>query len=188
MEIIHINTLPTCGLCGCPIHSASHIIYTFTISPDEVFNRTCNRSMVFVKRNNIEDPNMVIGKDSEDFFNDLFDVALSDLLILFARWQKVSQIESSNDHKIYDIDGNEVEYNAWIKDVQTGDYQVSLILSKVNDTTVLQGLNTFATDFIIKRILEQFYGADFLSEQAKQRLVDILNYRTDKIKIKTSPL
>ena len=89
MSIVNINTLPTCGIHGCEIHAASHSIYTFGIDPEEVFSRTCNRSLVFAKRNGIEDPNLVIGKDSRDFFNDWLDMALAELQLVQSRFQHV---------------------------------------------------------------------------------------------------
>jgi hypothetical protein len=187
MSIININTQPTCGLTGCEIHAASHSIYSFDIDPDQVFNRTCNRSLVYTKRNGITDPNMVIGKDSVDFFNDYLDMALAELQLQFARWQRVEDIENPADGKIYDVDGNEVEFDPWLKDTETGAFQVSLILTRINDKTVIPALTPLATDFLIKHILEQFYGVDFGSMATMQRIVDTLNYQAKPIRLKTSP-
>ena len=186
MSIVNINTLPTCGIHGCEIHAASHSIYTFGIDPEEVFSRTCNRSLVFAKRNGIEDPNLVIGKDSRDFFNDWLDMALAELQLRFARWQRVEDI-TAPDGKIYDVDMHEVEFNPWLHDTATGNFQVSLILTRVNDQTVIGALNPLATDFLIKKVLEQFYGQDFGSMATMQRITDVLNYQSRPIKIKTSP-
>lgn len=186
MSIVNINTLPTCGIHGCEIHAASHSIYTFDIDPEEVFNRTCNRSLVFTKRNGVTDPNLVIGKDSRDFFNDLLDMALAQLQLQFARWQREQDILAP-DGKIYDVDGNEVEFNPWLQDVETGAYQVSLILTKVNDRTVITALSPLCTDYLIKYILTEFYGEDFGAAAVMKRITDTLNYQSKPVRIKTSP-
>lgn len=200
MSIKYINTLPTCGIHGCPIHAASHCIYTFDISPEEIFSRTCNRSLVHAKRNGTEDPNLVIGKDSRDFFNDWLDMALANLQLQFARFQREEDIISS-DGKIYDTDGNEVEFNPWMTDTETGDYQVSLILTKANDKNVVAALPPLVADYLIKYVLEQFYGeattvsgargirysVDFDWRGALQRITDVLNYQAAPARIKTSP-
>ena len=151
-----------------------------------MFSRTCNRSRFYAKRSGVTDPNLVIGKDSRDFFNDFLDVALAELLLQFARWQRVADI-TSPDGKIYDTEGNEVEYDPWLKDTDTGCYQVSLILNRVNDRTVITALVPLATDFLIKHILEQFYGGDFGSAATMQRIVDTLNYQAQPVRLKTSP-
>ena len=186
MSIVNINTLPTCGLHGCPIHAASHSIYTFEIDPEEIFNRTCNRSLVHARRNGVDDPNLVFGKDSRDFFNDWLDMGLAELQLAFARIQRVEDI-TAPDGKIYDTDGNEVEFNPWLKDTETGNYQVSLILTKVNDKTVVAALTPLVADYLIKYILGNFYATDFGGVAALQRITDVLNYQAGPVRIKTSP-
>lgn len=186
MSIININTLPTCGLTGCPIHAASHSIYSFDISPEEVFSRTCNRSLVYARRNGVDDPNLVFGKDSRDFFNDWLEMGLANLQLAFARWQRVGDI-LAHDGKIYDTEGNEVEFNSWMKDTETGHFQVSIILTKVNDKSVVAALIPLVHDYLIKYILEQFYAVDFGSAAAMQRITDTLNYQAEPVRIKTSP-
>lgn len=186
MNITYIHHQPTCGLPRCHRHQASHAVFTFDINPDEVFRRTCNRSLVIAKRSNITDPNMVFGKDSVDFFNDWFDVALSDLLLTFGRWQRVEDILSF-DGKIYDTEHQEVEFNAWLQDTDTGIYQISVISTRFQDTNMYSALSIYATDFLVRRILEEFYAIDLGSSSALQRIIDTLNYQKDKVKIKTSP-
>lgn len=187
MEIININTLPTCGLHGCRLHDARYSIYVFDLDPEEVFRRTCNRSMVYVRRKGVDDPNLVIGKDSRDFFDDHLDMALAELQMLFSRFQRAEDI-TAPDGKIYDTAGDEVEFNPWIKDTETGCYQVSIILNKVNDMTVVAALTPLVVDFLVKFILQEFYGdEDFKAASAKQRIVDNLNYQGQQVKLKTSP-
>ena len=186
MSIVNIRIQPTCGLRGCDIHADSRSIYTFDIDPEEVFSRTCNRSLVFAKRNAMEDPNLVIGKDSRDFFNDYLDMALAELQLQFARWQRAEEV-TSPDGKIYDEDGNEVEFNPWLKDTETDCFQVSLILHGTNDRTAIGALSPLATDYLIKNILERHYGVDFGSVAAMQRITDTLNYQSGPVRIKTSP-
>ena len=186
MSIININTLPTCGLHGCPIHAASHSIYSFEIDPEEIFSRTCNRSLVHARRNGVDDPNLVFGKDSRDFFNDLLDMGLAELQLAFARFQRVEEI-TAPDGKVYDTDGNEVEFDPWMRDAETGNYQVSIILGKVNDRGVVAALTPLVADALIKYILGEFYGTDFGWLVAKQRIIDTLNYQAGPVRIKTSP-
>ena len=186
MSIININTLPTCGLHGCPIHSASHSIYSFEIDPEEIFSRTCNRSLVHARRNGVDDPNLVFGKDSRDFFNDWLDMGLAELQLVFARFQREEDI-TAPDGKIYDTEGNEVEFNPWLRDTETGNYQVSVILTKVNDKNVVAALTPLVTDCLIRYILGQFYAADFGWAAAMQRITDTLNYQVAPVRIKTSP-
>ena len=134
----------------------------------------------------MDDPNLVFGKDSRDFFNDWLDMGLAELQLAFARIQRVEDI-TAPDGKIYDTDGNEVEFNPWLKDTETGNYQVSLILTKVNDKTVVAALTPLVADYLIKYILGNFYATDFGGVAALQRITDVLNYQAGPVRIKTSP-
>lgn len=160
-------------------------LWTICFQKDNLFNETSARSLYFVNNNpkiEIKSDTPVILDDDRNMFDRYLEVAVQDVLVLLARRipQSVYDYESLlakryrySDSALYD-GKNIVEFN--------------LVVGNNHDDNLLSALKIACKEFLVKKVLEQWYNADFGSEVEKGKIVHILQYRRKSVARRVRPL
>lgn len=139
--------------------------WNIEISEDEVFARCTNETLYQAYNRNEENPKgdaIVIQEDDRGQFRLYYATALSHLGMLLARRMH----DSTN-------------YN---------DGFYTLYMHDNHDDNILPILINHCYDFVVKKVMEQWYHADFGSELAKLEINHCLHYRKYPVRRRIDPL
>lgn len=146
-------------------------IWTISLSKKDLFNEVSARSMYFVKLNSKEpvtsDANVILD-DDKNLYDVMMENGIQELLTTLAR-------------RINNEDGSAL-YN------DTTTFDVSLTMGENHDSNLIAPLRVACKEFLVKKALEQWYGADFGSEAEKGKIVHLLQYRRKSPARRVRPL
>lgn len=143
--------------------------WTIEINPSEVFDRCTNESLYQAYNRAEANPKgdaVVIQEDDKGQFNIYFDAALANLQMLLARRMEEPPIE--------DASGLSVIFNLQMHDN--------------HDNSILPILTNHCYGYLVKKVLEQWYHADFGSELERLEINHCLHYRKKPVRRRVGPL
>ncbi len=139
--------------------------WTITISEDEVFSRCTNETLYQAYNRSAENPKgdaVVIQEDDRGQFSLYFSNALANLRMVLARRMDDSGLDDMTTFK--------------------------LLMHHNHDDNILPILISHCYDYVVKKVLEQWYGADLGSESAKLEINHCLHYRKHPVRRMIGPL
>jgi hypothetical protein len=139
--------------------------WTITISEDEVFSRCTNESLYQAYNRSSDNPKgdaVVIQEDDKGQFSLYFSNAIANLRMLLARRMDDSGLDDMTTFK--------------------------LLMHHNHDDNILPILISHCYDYVTKKVLEQWYGADLGSEAAKLEINHCLHYRRHPVRRMIGPL
>jgi len=145
--------------------------WNITISAREVFARCTNESLhqaYNLTRNNPKGDAVAMQGDDMGMFNMYFDNAIAELHMMLARRMEEPPVSS------FDNDSTGVTFVLHMHDN--------------HDNNMLPILITHCYEFMVKKILEQWYRADFGSAMERLEINHCLHYRKHPVRRRFSPL
>lgn len=142
------------------------------INPDEVFNRCTNESLYQAYNRAEANPKgdaVVIQEDDRGQFNRYFDAAISHLHMLLARRMEEPILDFACDN--YD-----------------GVVVFPLQMHDNHDNNMLPILINHCYEYVVKKVLEQWYHSDFGSELERLEINHCLHYRKKPVRRRIDPL
>lgn len=139
--------------------------WTIEIMENEVFSRCTNETLYQAYNRNQENPKgdgIVIQEDDKGQFRIYYSVALAHLGMLLSR-----------------------------RMTDTADYDEGLFRLQMHDNhedNILPILINHCYEFVVKKVLEQWYHADFGSELEKLEINHCLHYRKNPVRRRIGPL
>lgn len=144
------------------------------IIEDEVFARCTNESLYQAYIRTKENPKgdaIVMQEDDRPVFSVYFDNAIAHLHMLLARRM------------------NEPKYGTETGDAGAGKrITFNLKMHDNHDDNVYPMLATHCYDYVVKKVLEQWYHADFGSESERWEINHCIHYRKNPVRRRVSPL
>lgn len=140
--------------------------WTIAINADEVFSRCTNESLyqAYKRTNNQSGDALVMQEDDRSQFDVYFSVALANLQMILARRMSTQKLDTALSLTfVLDMHDN-------------------------NDDNILPILINHCYEYLVKKVLEQWYKADFGSELEKLEINHCLHYRKNPIRRRLSPL
>lgn len=144
--------------------------WVVSICENEVFSRCTNESLyqAYVRTNeNPKGDSVVMQEDDKAVFKVYFQNAISNLHMMLARRM---------DEPMWDYCGC------------GGDVTFVLKMHDNHDNNVLPMLITHCYEYVVKKVLEQWYHADFGSELEKLEINHCLHYRKNPVRRRIGPL
>ena len=141
--------------------------WDITISENEVFSRCTNESLYQAYNRAEENPKgdaIVIQDDDKGQFRIYFTAAIADLHMLLAR--RMDNVPSS----------------------YTGDVTFVLRMHDNHDDNILPMLKVHCYEYVVKRVLELWYHADFGSQLELSEVNHCLHYRKNPVRRRIGPL
>lgn len=137
------------------------------ISEDEVFARCTNESLYQAYVRTAENPKgdaVVMQDDDRSQFRLYLSVAFANLQMLLAR-----RMDSSPAYSGYDV-------------------SFTLNMHDNHDDNIKMVLKNHCYEYVVKKVLEQWYHADFGSELEKLEINHCLHYRKNPVRRRVDPL
>lgn len=141
--------------------------WTITINEDEVFSRCTNETLYQAYSRISDNPKgdaIVIKDEDRGQFNVYLSAAIANLRMLLARYMDESPIETNLS----------LTFN--------------LQMHENHDNNVLPILINHCYDYVVKKVLEQWYHADFGSELSKLEINHCLHYRKKPVRRRVGPM
>lgn len=142
------------------------------ISEDSIFAKCTNESLYQAYNRAEANPKgdaIVIQEDDKGQFRRYFDAAIASLHMLLARRMEEPILD-------YSCDGYE------------GTVMFPLKMHDNHDNNVLPMLINHCNEYVVKKILEQWYHADFGSESERLEINHCLHYRKHPVRRRIGPL
>lgn len=141
-----------------------------TINEDEVFSRCTNESLYQAYNRLADNPKgdaIVMQEDDRVQFKLYFASAIANLNMLLARRMSSPSVDFCG---------------------ECSDITFVLDMHDNHDDTVLPILISHCYDYVVKKVLEQWYRADFGSELARLEINHCLHYRKNPVRRRIGPL
>jgi hypothetical protein len=119
--------------------------------------------------------------DDKNLYNLYMDTAVQDLLVVLARRipQKTSEYKELFGSSAY---SESAIYN------DSSMLEVSLVMSENHDANLIAPLRVACKEYLVKRVLEQWYSIDFGSGEELRKVEHILHYRRKSSSRRVRPL
>lgn len=160
-------------------------LWVFSISKGKLFNEVSTRSLYFVKTKSEQpvssDANVILD-DDRNLYDRYMETAIADLLVLIGR--RIPQSRAENPTLFNWKEGD------WDEVITNDDFnlEVSLIMSINHDKNLFNGLINACKEFLVCKILEQWYSIPFGSVEQERRINHILQYRRKTLARRVRPL
>ena len=141
--------------------------WTIEINQDEVFSRCTNETLYQAYNRTANNPQgdaMAMQEDDEGQFKIYFDAAVANLHMLLARRMEEPPVDS----------GMTLSFTLQMHDN--------------HDNNMLPILTNHCYSYLVKKVLEQWYGADLGSEMEKLEINHCLHYRKHPVRRRIGPL
>jgi hypothetical protein len=153
-------------------------LWTICLDKDNLFNETSTRSLYFVKQKSEQpvtsDANVILD-DDRNLYDRYMETAIADLLVLLARRIPQSKREYPTLFNWKEGEDDSVIENCIFY------FQFSLLISENHDKHMLKPLVNACKEYLVCKVLEQWYGIDFGSATQERRISHILHYRRKTI-------
>ena len=159
-------------------------VWTISLDKGSLFTETSARSMYFIKLNSKEQvtsDSPVILDDDRGLFDIYMETAVQELLVILSRRipQRTSEYKELFGDSSY---SDSAIYN------DTSMLEVSLVMSSNHDNNLITALNVACKEYLIKRVLEQWYSNDFGSSSEMDKVAHILHFRRKSAARRVRPL
>lgn len=146
-------------------------VWTLTLTESEVFNRVVDESLRVAERVAGKGPVSIVTDDDKADYHRYYLTAVADLNLILAR--RTARVGGSI-----------------ITDHEAGTTTYTLPMTDNHEDQLLTALASHCLDFIIARILEQWYGVgtDFGSDAQRKNICSIIHYRRFPIERPVGPL
>lgn len=158
-------------------------LWSLNFPKTDLFDLTSANSSYFINQNKDEElrsDSLMILEDDKFLYDSYMKKAIKELIVLLSRRlpkdveDYASLFEKAQQGQAI-IDNNEK-------------LTINLIMSSNHDSNLISSLHTSCEDFLVKKVMEQWYKADFGSEDAKKDLLHILHYRRKSLARRVRPL
>lgn len=147
--------------------------WTIQINPDEVFARCVNESLYNTYRRadaNAKGDTMAMQEDDKGQFLVYFDTAIAELYMLLARRMEETPLREEGENGC------------------CGCVQFVLQMHHNHDNTILPVLINHCYTYVVKKVLEQWYLADFGSALERLEINHCIHYRKHPVRRMIGPL
>lgn len=158
-------------------------LWSLKFTKSDLFDEVSANSSYFINQNKdeaLKNDSFIILEDDKFLYNTYIQNAIKELIVLLSR--RIPQ----------DIaDYKELFAKADVTDVITDNETIlviNMIMSSNHDCNLISSLQNFCKNFLIKRVLEQWYKVDFGSEEERKNLLHILHYRRKSVARRVRPL
>lgn len=144
--------------------------WTIEINKDEVFSRCTNESLYQTYRRasgNESAEATTMQDDDKGIFNMYFENAIANLHMMLAR---------------------RIDERMWDNTGTCSDITFYLLMHDNHDNNMLPILINHCYDYVVKKVLEQWYHADFGSELVRLEINHCLHYRKNPVRRRVRPL
>ena len=141
--------------------------WKITINEDEVFSRCTNETLYQAYSRISENPKgdaIVIKDEDRGQFNVYLSAAVANLRMLLARYMNESSIETNLG------------------------LSFELQMHENHDNNVLPILINHCYEYVVRKVLEQWYHADFGSELSRLDILHCLHYRKNPVRRRVGPM
>ena len=141
--------------------------WKITINEDEVFSRCTNETLYQAYSRMSENPKgdaIVIKDEDRGQFNVYLSAAVANLRMLLARYMNESSIETNLG------------------------LSFELQMHENHDNNVLPILINNCYEYVVRKVLEQWYHADFGSELSRLDILHCLHYRKNSVRRRVGPM
>ena len=141
--------------------------WKITINEDEVFSRCTNETLYQAYSRISENPKgdaIVIKDEDRGQFNVYLSAAVANLRMLLARYMNESSIETNLG------------------------LSFELQMHENHDNNVLPILINNCYEYVVRKVLEQWYHADFGSELSRLDILHCLHYRKNSVRRRVGPM
>lgn len=141
--------------------------WKITINEDEVFSRCTNETLYQAYSRMSENPKgdaIVIKDEDRGQFNVYLSAAVANLRMLLARYMNESSIETNLG------------------------LSFELQMHENHDNNVLPILINHCYEYVVRKVLEQWYHADFGSELSRLDILHCLHYRKNPVRRRVGPM
>ena len=141
--------------------------WKITINEDEVFSRCTNETLYQAYSRMSENPKgdaIVIKDEDRGQFNVYLSAAVANLRMLLARYMNESSIETNLG------------------------LSFELQMHENHDNNVLPILINNCYEYVVRKVLEQWYHADFGSELSRLDILHCLHYRKNPVRRRIGPV
>ena len=141
--------------------------WKITINEDEVFSRCTNETLYQAYSRMSENPKgdaIVIKDEDRGQFNVYLSAAVANLRMLLARYMNESSIETNLG------------------------LSFELQMHENHDNNVLPILINNCYEYVVRKVLEQWYHADFGSELSRLDILHCLHYRKNPVRRRVGPM
>lgn len=141
--------------------------WKITINEDEVFSRCTNETLYQAYSRMSENPKgdaIVIKDEDRGQFNVYLSAAVANLRMLLARYMSESSIETNLG------------------------LSFELQMHENHDNNILPILINHCYEYVVRKVLEQWYHADFGSELSRLDILHCLHYRKNPVRRRVGPM
>lgn len=160
-------------------------LWTISLDKDNLFNEVSTRSMYFVKQRSEQpvtsDANVILD-DDRNLYERYLDVAIAELLVLLAR--RIPQSKADYPSLFGWKEGEKIN----VVDNCIFYLEFSLLISENHDINMLNPLVNACKEYLVRKVLEQWYGLDFQSTEQERKIINILQFRRKSPARRVRPL
>lgn len=160
-------------------------LWTICMDKDNMFNETSTRSLYFVNskmQQKVGSDTPVILDDDKNLYDRYMENAITDLMVLLARRIPQSKKEYPELFEWSEGEDDNVIENClhYLK--------FSLLVSENHDKHMIKPLANACKEYLICKVLEQWYDVEFGSIEMEKKIVHTLQYRRKSVMRKVRPL
>jgi hypothetical protein len=160
-------------------------LWVFSMSKDKLFNEVSTRSLYFVKTKSEQpvssDANVILD-DDRNLYDRYMETAIADLLVLIGKRIPQSRADYPTLFNWKEGDSEQVISNDSIS------LEICLVMSQNHDNNLLGSLINACKEYLVCKVLEQWYGINFNSAEQERRINHILQYRRETLARRVRPL
>lgn len=156
------------------ILTARPMVWRLRFVYDDIYSLASGETAYEDHRNTQVNSNrQVMMDDDRPIFNYYLSIAISDLTGLLAR-----RLDPML--RITLPDGTLIENNGIVE--SANDVEFYMVMDQNHESLLLSSMHRYCTDFLVKRVLEQWYKREGLSKQAKADIIKVLEFRRKPVR------
>lgn len=159
-------------------------LWSISFNKKDLFNETSARSLYFVNnklQQEVKSDTPVILDDDRNLFDRYLEVAIQDVLVLLSR-----RIPQSADDYPELMKQGKYDTTPVINDSYM--LEVTLVMSENHDKNLIQALRGYCKEYLVKKVLEMWFGVDFGSAEEPSKINHILQFRRRSAARRVRPL
>lgn len=160
-------------------------LWTIRITKNDLFNETSTRSLYFVNskmQQPVGSDTPIILDDDRNLYDRYVENAIQDIMVLLSRRIPQSKSEYPELFKWKEGEDDSTVIN------DDNALEVNLLVSENHDKNMLKPLANACKEYLVCKVLEQWYGTEFGSVEYEKKIVHTLQYRRKSIMRKVRPL
>lgn len=160
-------------------------LWTINMNKQDLFNEVSTRSLYIVGNNpkvEVKSDSLAIMDDDRNLYDRYAEVAIQDLLVLLARRIPQSRCEYAALFGWKEGDAEDVVVNDETM------LEFSLVMGENHDRNLLNALVNACKEYLVCRILSQWFSSDFGVLEQERRITHVLQYRRKSPARRVRPL